>query len=164
VSAITKAKPSSLSRRDCTMVARLRKAYVAIGAGDVANRWLRVRCSPRRRPGTKCLEYVRKRSPSRRDGVMCIRALVYKGRLGIYSVPCWSRQRLLLNHPVPPGRIASFYSIPGHFVPGYSHESLRDTQPPEYIVSRSVRLASPLTNRPSRAFSKLPAIITIRTS
>jgi hypothetical protein len=42
-------------------VARLRKAYVAIGAVGVANRWLRVRRSPRRRPGTKCLEWSKKK-------------------------------------------------------------------------------------------------------
>ena len=38
------------------MVARLRKAYVAIVEFGRANPWLRVRRSPRRRPGTKCLE------------------------------------------------------------------------------------------------------------
>jgi hypothetical protein len=42
-------------------VARLRKAYVAIGARGVANPWLRVRRSPRRRPGTKCLEWRKKK-------------------------------------------------------------------------------------------------------
>jgi hypothetical protein len=44
---------------------------------------------------------------------LCIRALVYKDRPGIYSVPGWSRQRLLHDHPVPSGQIASFYAIPG---------------------------------------------------
>jgi len=32
---------------------------------------------------------------------------------GMCQVPWWRRQRLLPNHPVPPGRIPSFYAIPG---------------------------------------------------
>ena len=41
------------------IVARLRKAYVAIAAVGRASARLRVRRSLRRRPGTKCLRQVR---------------------------------------------------------------------------------------------------------
>ena len=61
---------AQMSRRDCTMVARLRKAYVATAEDGCANLWLSGRRSLRRRPGSQCLEYVRERSPSRRDGVI----------------------------------------------------------------------------------------------
>jgi hypothetical protein len=60
-------------------VARLRKAYVAIGAGGVANRWLRVRRSPRRRPGTKCLEWRKKKRSVPEGQDDCVGAAVDSG-------------------------------------------------------------------------------------
>ena len=48
------------------IVARLRKAYVAIAAVGRASPRLRVRRSLRRRPGTKCLAQRAPNEPSRR--------------------------------------------------------------------------------------------------
>jgi hypothetical protein len=56
------------------MVARLRKAYVAVAADGAAKCNARVRRSLRRRPGMKCLEPVRKKRPVR-DGMIRITAL-----------------------------------------------------------------------------------------
>src|SRR5208282_2879196 len=63
-----------MSRRDCMIVARLRKAarlsspksYVAIAAVGRASARLRVRRSLRRRPGTQCLGQRALNEPSRR--------------------------------------------------------------------------------------------------
>src|SRR5208282_4956153 len=63
-----------MSRRDCMIVARLRKAarlsspksYVAIAAVGRASARLRVRRSLRRRPGTQCLGQRAPNEPSRR--------------------------------------------------------------------------------------------------
>ena len=91
----------------------------------------RARRSLRRRPGTKCLEYVRERSPSRRDGVIMF------SRLSLQR-SCWHALSSVLESKAAPtqsscpcGTDRFFLCHSRHFVPGYVHESLRDNESPD---------------------------------
>src|SRR5215467_4303421 len=90
----------------------------------------RARRSLRRRPGTKCLELVRERSPSRRDGVIMFSRVSLQRSCWPVLSSVMESKAVPTQSSCPSGTDRFFLRHSRHFVPGYSHESLRDNKSP----------------------------------
>jgi hypothetical protein len=109
-------------------VARLRKAYVAIGAGGVANPWLRVRRSPGRRPGTKCLEWSKKKRSVPKGQDDCVGATVdsITGLSTCQHDLCRPTREYIITSSLRDGLL--FLRIPGTPCQATIVQSLRDKE------------------------------------